>query len=149
MSGHLFIFRGIPGSGKSSIARAMLDAGLLDLVVTRDNIRQKLDPGHRFVDREKMTPEDRDFERKVVRVRDVHISDGLARGLRVASADTNISGTAMRELHALAEHCKVDVTVILIDTPVEECVDRDRLRERPVGESVIHRIASDWYWQRR
>lgn len=146
---HLFIFRGLPASGKSSISQSMLDAGLLDVVVTRDDIRQEIKPGRKFVDRDLQSDADREFERIVLERRNTLITRALCAGMRVACADTNLSGTALRELHTLAGNNCAEVTIITVDTPHCICIERDSARVRPVGAKTIQRMSRDWHWQRR
>lgn len=147
--GHLFIFRGLPGSGKSSLAAAMVQAGLLDVVVTRDDIRKELAPEKVYISRDKMTAADREFERLVVEMRNDRISAALISGKRVASADTNLSATALRELHNIAWIYESSVTVIEIQAEKDLCIARDARRERPVGADIISTMDRDWSWQRR
>jgi predicted kinase len=52
---------------------------------------------------------------------------------------TALTPQARRELLSLARKYQVPCVVILFDTPLEKCIERDRARERTVGAVVIER----------
>lgn len=143
-SGVLYIFRGLSGSGKSSIASAMLSERLLDVVVTSDDIRRELDPAFQFKPLAEMSREDWIFQRRVEKERDLRIAKALRQGLRVGSADTNISPKAFATLESLACGCGACVVVITIVAPVELCISQDAQRKNSIGAGAIQEQLQRW-----
>jgi predicted kinase len=123
---HCVILRGLPASGKSTVARTLVDRqGYCR--VNKDDLRLMMRGGEYH----------RDFERSVVLpVRDAVILNALRAGTNVVVDDTNIERYHIDHITALVEpEFPVAVKNILVD--VEECVRRDALRPKPVGESAI------------
>ena len=126
----LVITRGLPGSGKTTKARAWVAASPRSRArVNRDDLRAMLHDGVWL---------GHDTETQIIGVRDSTISGLLRRGLDVVCDDTNLPQRTARELAALAARAGAELEVWdLTDVPVEVCVARDAARERQVGEQVI------------
>jgi predicted kinase len=128
----LVITRGLPGSGKTTYARAWVAEDREHRArVNRDDIRQMLDHGE-FVTGV--------TEGRVIAARDALILGLLGRGLDVICDDTNLPQRTARDLARLAKRGRAALHVVdLTDVPWEECVRRDVARsdKRSVGGPVI------------
>jgi predicted kinase len=126
--------RGLPGSGKSTYAKQIVDQNPnLYKRINRDDMRMMFDNG--FVSDKN--------EKFVKQVRDLLIIKALEDGKSVIVDDTNLSKTNFNRISQLVHKFNKDnndtVTVEIknMDTSVEECIERDRNRDRKVGEDVI------------
>lgn len=131
----LVILRGLPASGKTTWAERWVAVDATRRArVNKDTLRLMLHAGIYL---------GRETEAQVDAVRDAAIAALLRAGISVVSDDTNLDRAkvdAMRELAAGAG--AMTVAVLYEDTPVDECVRRDALREKPVGEAVIRDLHS-------
>lgn len=125
--------RGLPGSGKSSYARA--NCGMLSDVVrvNRDDLRKSL------FDQEGVLTFDR--EEFITKVQRDIAAQALNTGKSVIVDDTNLRQKYLRAWNEFALEHGADFEVHTISTTVEECVRRDSARERTVGEAVIRDLA--------
>jgi len=79
------------------------------------------------------------------------IRAGLKAGHTVISADTNLRAATVKSLAEIAVFFGAGVEVIDFDTPVEECIRRDKLRGHPkmgghtVGEEVILKFYNKYF----
>lgn len=127
----LIICQGLPGAGKSTWAAAQIGA----IIVNKDQIRRRLEQEGWI-----WSPES---EKQVLEIRDRHIIDGLGAGKDVISDDTNLAKKHLRRLFEIGQNCGAEVSIKRFDTPIEECIRRDSLREGKarVGEQAIRSIA--------
>jgi predicted kinase len=128
----LIITRGLPGSGKTTHARAWVAGDRANRArVNRDDLRAMLD--------------DSAFEKgvtepRILAARDAAILGLLGKGLSVICDDTNLPQRTARDLARLARRARADFCVCdYTDVPLETCIARDAARtdKRPVGETVI------------
>jgi predicted kinase len=129
----LVVTRGLPGSGKTTRARAWVaaDPGRRARV-NRDDLRAMLHAGAWL---------GADTEDQIVRVRDAAVSALLRHGTDVVCDDTNLPRRALRQLTALAAGCGARLELWdLTGVPVPLCVARDAAREHPIGEAVIREL---------
>ncbi len=126
----LIITRGLPASGKSTRARAWVaedPAGRAR--VNRDDLRSMLHDG---------VWRGHDTESQTVGARDALITTLLRRGINVVCDDTNLAQRSVRDLARVAAVSRAEIEVWdLTDVALDLCVERDRVRERPIGEDVI------------
>lgn len=137
---NVIILRGLPASGKSTWARELMekqDKGRWKRI-NRDELRMMLDGD--FWDRSC-----EDF----VKMAETHlILTVLAQGYNVIVDSTNLNLEQTNNLlGAIGTGCKQGsygaVSVVFknfFDVPVDECIKRDIMRERPVGEGVIRSL---------
>lgn len=143
----LVVLRGLPGSGKSTVAQAIVDSDPARWArVSKDDIRQMMvGPSgdlFRFV-------EDRAREMVVAKTAEEMTMSALRLGLDVVVDATNLTNRALNSWHLAAMvvnrdgHGPVLVCERAVPTPVEECVARDARRgARSVGRAVIERLAA-------
>lgn len=134
MPGTMWILRGLPASGKTTHALAMLEQAPLGTMVrlNRDNLRTMMLPaGYR-------EPQ-WDVEETVSLVQHGPITALLSAGVDVVIDDTNLRTRDVRQFaqHAVRAGAHWFCIDDFLTVDVEECVRRDALRERPVGEDVI------------
>lgn len=143
----LVVLRGLPGSGKSTAAQAIADSDPARWArVSKDDIRQMMVGPNgdlfRFV-------EDRAREVVVSKAAEETAISALRLGLDVVVDATNLTERALGSWRMAAMvanrdgHGPILVCERAVDTPLEECVARDKLRgKRSVGEAVIQRLAA-------
>lgn len=138
---YVMFTRGLPGSGKSTWARTMLDhpaipAGQLKLV-SLDDLRRTIDGGRAFTGGMGKTDEE-----LVKHVQDQIVTEAVTLGRDVIVHNTHIyakTPNRVRRLTAIdADHYIVDFTAITAD----ECRRRDTDRDATVGSAVIDKMAS-------
>lgn len=126
----LVIYRGLPGSGKTTHALAWCAEDRAGRArVNRDELRRMLHEGVWL---------GHETEKHVVAVRDSAIERLLRAGISVASDDTNLRNDVCRALERLAAQCGATVRYVdMTDVSFDECIHRDAAREKPVGFAVI------------
>ncbi|TMR22070.1 5'-hydroxyl kinase [Nonomuraea turkmeniaca] len=126
----LYITRGLPGSGKSTWAKAWAEENVGGRArVNRDDLRAML---HNSVFAGDVT------ERLVVAARDSLIAELLRRGIDVACDDTNLPARVVRDLARLAARSRATIEVHdFTHVPLQVCIERDAARPRSVGADVI------------
>jgi predicted kinase len=123
----LTITRGLPGSGKTTWARAQRG----HVRVNRDELRRMLHGGPLLTGW---------AEVQVTIAQRAEVSALLCAGVNVICDDTNLRPRAVRDLAELGLACGAKVVVRdFTDVPVDECVARDAQRsgEERVGEEAI------------
>lgn len=127
----LFITRGLPGSGKSTVARETLAEHLAQLIaaksealnlslVSRDDLRRMFHGRRLGWARQ---------EQLVTAAQEATITALLAAGSDVLVHDTNLPDSAVARFDKLARDAGARLEVIdLRDVPMDECLRRDRAR---------------------
>jgi len=136
----LFVTRGLPGAGKTTVARELVHSQIKTFGVTRlnrDDFRRMMH-GRRFGAGRQ--------EQLVTAAQHAAIRAVLESGSDVIVDDTNLRDAQIRQFERLAEECGAVIEVIdLRDVPLEECIRRDRGREGDahIGGAVITQLHSD------
>lgn len=125
----IIVMQGLPGSGKTTVAKEICqDTSYVR--VCRDDIREMF--GVYWV------PSREDL---VTEVEKTTIIKALDKGYNVVVDATNFNPKTLNRISDIATHPSfidsVEVEIKFINTPVEECIRRDKLRTRQVGEKVI------------
>jgi len=134
----LIMMYGLPGSGKSRRALALAEEGYTR--VNKDSIREMLGMG--------VTAFPPKRETTVIKIRDSIIKTALEQGQNVVVDDTNLNPRHKARLEQLAREHGAEFEVFdLTDVSVATCIERDRNREKHVGESVIRRMHQQWLYK--
>jgi predicted kinase len=122
----LYLFRGLPASGKSTRARgklADLNMGgkVMAVRTNKDELRNQLDGG---------------IESRVIRRESELVADALNAGLEVILDNTHFNPHHERRYRLLAEKygCKFELKSFA-HVPLQECIRRDQNPTNPVGEA--------------
>ena len=128
------ILRGLPASGKTTWATALVQATPFYKRVSKDDLRAMLDAGV-------YSPEHEAFIR---RARDLLIQDAVAHGHSVIVDDTNLNPEHVEHIRALVASFNVTVRVVDIVCSVEDAIARDATRAKPVGAERIRAMAEQY-----
>lgn len=130
----LRVYRGLPGSGKTTDARNWVAADPDHRArVNRDDIRAMLRTG----------PWSRPLEDAVTVIQHAAITALLTIGRSVAVDDTNLSDDHFTELTDLALiHGAILIVEDYRNIPIDTCILRDAERQQPVGADVIVQLAA-------
>jgi len=142
----LFMLIGLPGSGKSTVA-VELDA---DVILSSDEIRAELfgDAASHFD--EKILRKARGNEdaarrlgnQKVFQTLYSRMHDHLQWDRNVVFDATNLTKKDRQKALDLAEYnYNRDVVAVVVNTPLDECIRRNALRDRRVPEEVIRSMS--------
>jgi predicted kinase len=132
MSQIVKILRGIPGSGKSTVAFAWLRKDPLNRArVNRDAIRY--DNFGSYV----LPPE---LETLVSKIQIDNFTTLLARGKSVIVDDTNLRAKSIKPFLEVAQRYNVPVTYEDIDVELKIALERNSKRERQVPDEIIKKM---------
>lgn len=126
---YIILTRGIPGSGKSTWAKEMVEDSFGTIVrLNRDDMRESIFGEHGVLDQ--------DREKMITQITEFAARKAIAAGKDVIIDAMNLDA---RYLKAWG---RFGVPVLFQDfpTPVGECIARDNERERNVGIRVISKI---------
>lgn len=140
MTGHLRIFRGLPGSGKTTAATAEAAAAENGICLGRDEFRDLLAgtdrPGV-------LAPA---LEIAVTAALEATAESLLVNGYYVMASSTHLIPAAVAEMVRVAIRAGATWDTVNVCTPIEECIRRDAERGaaggRMVGAAVIRRMAA-------
>lgn len=141
----VIMLRGLPGSGKSTYAKKLLEENPNAYKrINRDDLRMMFDNGYTSTGNEKF----------VKKIRDILIIKALEEGKHVIVDDTNLSEKNKTRIQQLVDQFNkehndsVQVEIIEMKTPLDECIERDAQREKPVGNKVIKAMHRQFYQKR-
>lgn len=123
---HLLMLQGLPGSGKTTMARSLVDTRQA-VRVNKDDLREMLHNGIHS----------KSSEKEVLALRDKIVVDTLSRNKTIIVDDTNFAPYHEIILREIAKNMGVPFVKHFVDTPLEDCLIRNKQREKPVPESVI------------
>lgn len=140
----ILILTGLSGSGKSTFARRFCAEHPNWLRVNRDDLRRSLLPvslpeyWQTWPDEQKNR-----VENLVNALQKTAILDGLAQGWHILIDNTNLKLSYIHSFRKLLteQADAVEIQYKLLDTPLEECILRDKYRDDSVGELVIRKQA--------
>lgn len=130
----VWIYKGLPASGKSTAAKKVLDKNPGKYKrVNKDDLRLMLDSSQWSKHNEKF----------ILKIRDNIILEALRNGQHVIIDDTNLHPKHEERISELVKQFnaendrKAQVKIKFFDTSVEECIRRDLKRPNSVGSKVI------------
>lgn len=132
----LTITRGLPASGKTTWAKAWVAADPSSRArINRDDFRAMLygTPDYSWPQELAVTEASRNAVRAL-----------LAAGRDVVADDMNLRPKYVREWARFAAANGVELDVVEFPVSLEESIERDAARERPVGADVIRRMAQKY-----
>lgn len=135
MAQYLEFLKGLPASGKSTYAKQKAKEQRHTVIINRDKIREMLKGEYvEFPFGEKT------FEEIVTSIEHAALHAALVNNKNVISDNTNfrLSAQDLVEYKLFYPHLKI--TINEFDTPLEECIERDKNRDRSVGAEIITKM---------
>jgi len=127
---YIYFLKGLPASGKSTWAKSEVvkDQGKT-IRINKDDLREMMFSSKWSKEREK----------RILSVRNAITEEALKDGKNVIWDDTNFSKSHFNKAKEISHQCstEVQVKVIEFDTPLVECLERNKDRKNPVPERVI------------
>lgn len=121
--------KGAIAAGKSSWARKMCESG--DYVrVNKDDIRDQIFNGKW----------NRGLEKTVMQVEEAMARAALSGDKSVIIDSTNFAAKHEARFRRVAEEFGAEFSIKLFEAPLSECIRRDSLRPKPVGEKAIRQM---------
>ena len=130
----IIVLRWLPWSGKSTWAKEQSIPS-----ISKDDIRELLHQG----------VFSKENEKEVVSYRDKFIEEQLLSWSDVIVDDTNLNPVHIKRMQELAKIYHADIEIKDFNTSIEECIKRDKLRDKSVGEKVIRDMATKWNYPPR
>lgn len=130
----LLMLKGLPGSGKTTYARELVDKGWKR--INKDDYREMLDNG-------KWSKSNEEF---ILATRNIMIAHAMAHDYNIVIDDTNFAPQHEETLRQLAENggYKFEVQDRFCFVPLEECIKRDAQRAKSVGRKVITQMHNQY-----
>jgi predicted kinase len=133
----VLILRGLPASGKTTYAKNILAENPHAWKrLNKDELRAMLDNSVHSKTNEKF----------IRNVRDMMLLEALKDGKHVVIDDTNLSEKSMERITELIQQYMKDsgklvkIEIKDMETSLEECLERDKKREKKVGDEVIMKM---------
>ena len=126
----LIMFKGLPGSGKDTKAKEMMEKNPGGYKrVNKDDLREMIDGNNWSSKNEKF----------ILKIRDFIIAEALKEGKHVLCTDTNLHPKHEIKLREIAKEYGAEFQIIDLtkEVTLDECIERDLKRSRSVGERVI------------
>lgn len=130
----LIILQGAPAAGKSTWAREFVKGKKDWVIVNRDSIRDGR--GDYWI------PEQEGY---ISDLEEYHVTRALERGLNVIIDATNLNPKTKAKWTQIAEQFSIEPEWKEFTVSYEVALERDRNRERTVGEKVIRDFYSRYY----
>jgi len=138
MKQKIIILKGLPASGKTTWAREYIAKNPNTKRVNKDDLRAMLDNSKWSKDREKF----------ILKIRDIIVCEALREGKNVIVDDTNFHKSHEDRMNKIAidfgegyaldgKDYTVEVKVKEFNASLDECLERDAKRDKPVGRKVI------------
>lgn len=129
------ILVGLPGSGKSTWAKEFIAKQEKEWVrINRDDFRSMLK------NQPLCQPK---IETLINGLQDNAILSALNAKCNVIIDNTNLKDKYINHFMELVKH-KADIEFMLFDVPAKTCIERDKLRDKSVGATVINRMDKDF-----
>ena len=130
----VILYIGVPASGKSTMAKEFIKKNPNYVRVSRDDFRYMLkDQGF-------CEPK---IESLITELQNNVILNALAKNLNVIVDNTNVKLKTINEFIKLCQEY-ANISYRVFDVPLKTCLERDKIREKSVGEDVIKRMYKDY-----
>ncbi len=124
----LFMTKGLPASGKTTWAMEQLKKLGNAKRANKDELRATVDGGRHSSENEKF----------VLGIRDTILSSALVAGFHAISDDTNLAPKHEARLRQIAQQTGAAFEIVdFTNVELDECLARDKKRQKYVGEKVI------------
>lgn len=131
---NVIILVGLPASGKSTWAKEYIRKHPDTVRVGRDDFRYMLR------NEGKCEPK---IEGLITSLVEHTLMSCLASGLNVILDNTHLKASSINQIMKLVEYV-ADVKFQVFNIPARVCMERDRLRDKSVGDNVIIEMEKDW-----
>lgn len=130
------ILAGLPGCGKTTLAKQIVDAYPNNVRINWDDIRKELFPGPEYKFSHKK-------EKLVKQISVQRVREAASKGLNVIIDNTNLTDSAIAKWTRLGGELAMAIEYYRLPTTLSECIYRDSLRtgRDHVGRPVIERMA--------
>lgn len=119
------MMKGLPGSGKTTLAR-ILENQPGYVRVSRDDLRLQ-----------------NSSEKAVLQAQEQEVRGSLEAGQRIIVDDTNLAPAREEHLRNIAREYDAGFSIIdLTDVPVTKAIQQDAARDKPIGAHVIRGMAN-------
>jgi len=131
----VLMMKGLPGSGKSTSAKMLMNGPFKYKRVNRDELRLMIDNGKWSQDNEKL----------IRNIRDLIIVECLSAGQNVIIDDTNLDPSLEDHFKNLIASFKAEFEVVdFTNVDKDECIKRDLARPNSVGSKVINKMYNQY-----
>lgn len=130
----IIVLQGVPASGKSTWAREFVKGKEDWIIVSRDSIRESR--GNYWI------PSQEDF---ITDIEIFYIKSAIAHKFNIIIDATNLNPKTIKKWKKIAENHKYEIEFKEFKITLAEAIDRDRERERSVGETVVKKFFKQYY----
>lgn len=123
----ILFLQGLPGSGKTFLAKALIDSNLSFKRINKDDIRDKI-PNYSY---------SKDNEEKVLQLERSKGINYLKSGYNLVIDDCNFNPKHLDFWSKYAQSNGHTIIIKYLDVPIDVCIERDSKRDKPVGAKVI------------
>ena len=134
MENKIIVLQGVPASGKSTYARDLHKMNENYVIVNRDNIRESR--GSYWIPSQ---------EEYISSIEEFEVRSALDHNLIPIIDATNLNPKTIQKWENIAKEYNVEIEYKLFKIDYNTAIQRDKLRERPVGEKVIKRFFKDYF----
>ena len=133
----ILVLKGVPGSGKSTYAKAWLEESPeTRVIVNRDTIRVELS----------CFPIGNNTQEKRVSEKEIeYITTAIKEGKDVCIDATNLNPKTLEKWAKLASDLSVNIEYKEFVVSLDEALKRDKIREKPVGKRVLFSFFERYY----
>jgi predicted kinase len=125
----MLVLVGIQGSGKSTFAKEFVSKNKSYIRTNRDDIRTML-----------AVPYNKSNEHLVVDIQLQVIERAYKNGYNIILDNTNFNPDVFKKIDIINRKYNAFVEFKFFDTPLQECLDRNSKREKPVPEDAIYKL---------
>jgi predicted kinase len=124
---YIKFLQGLPGSGKSTFAKRVVELNKDYVIVSRSEISKIVED----------VPYTEEIHDSVFELQKIICKIFLSSGKSVLLDDMNFAPKYWEYFSELSVSRGIHIERIFFDVPVEECIDRDSKREKPIGKVAI------------